>query len=209
MDPFLRRLSFLMALLVLAGCGQRRANAPDGQPYPVTLSQGLLPAPVAVPLSSQQSSHRQGSRSSVSGGGSWSGSCNLKCGSGGDALVGLVVVVAVVIVVAVVVTAVEAATAAPEPVVVNYYVTLSGDGVPLAVVAISDANRIYLNDHQHAALRRGAYTRAVICAAAWEETRGAPTQEVQVTVERGRITIAPLVQPSSEQSPQQSPQPSS
>jgi hypothetical protein len=153
----------------------------------VTLQQGVLPAPIAV----HSSSHRAESSSQSSGGGSWFGSCDLKCGSGGDALVGIVVVVAVVIVVAVVVIAVDAATAAPEPVAVSYYLTLSGDGVPLEVVTISDANKIYLDDQQHAALVRGAYTRAVIRAAAWEGTRGAPTQVVRVSVERDRITIAP------------------
>jgi hypothetical protein len=192
MDPFLRRLSFLMVLLVLAGCGQGRADAPTGRPYPVTLEQGVLPVPVAVHPSGQAGSSSQSSCS-----GSWFGSCDLKCGSGKDALVGIVVVVAVVIVVAVVVLAVDAATAPSESVAVSYYLTLSGEGVPLDVVTISEANHIYLDDQQHATLVRGAYTRAVIRAAAWEGTKGAPTQEVRVSVQRGRITIAPADLPMS------------
>lgn len=199
MDPFLRRMSFLMVILVLAGCGQRRADAPEGRPYPVTLEQGVLPAPLAAHPTRPSSRTGCAESSSRSSGGSfWSGSCNLNGSSGQDALVVVAAVVAVVIVVAVVVTVVDAAVAAPEPMAVSYYLTLSGDGVPLAVVTISDTNKIYLDDAQHAAVVRGAYTRAVIRAAAWEGTRGAPTQVVQVSVQRGCITIAPAADQSTQ-----------
>src|ERR1043165_6177786 len=129
MDPFLRRLSILLVLLVLAGCGPRH-GAPPGDPYVVTLAPGIMAAPTPAPPRTSASSRR-------SGGVGWSGSCDLKCGSGGDARVGIVVVVAVVIVVAVVVLVVEGATAGPDPVVARYHLTMSGDDVPLAVVPIS------------------------------------------------------------------------
>lgn len=123
---------------------------------------------------------------------------NMHCGSGKDALAGIVVVIAVVVVVAVVVLAVDAATSGPDPVVERYYLTLSGDGVPLEVVVITDTNHIYLEQRQYDALVKGAYNRAVIRPAAWEGVQAAPTQLVQVSVAKGRVTIAP----SGEQSPQ-------
>ena len=186
MEPFLRRLSFLMVLLVLVGCGQGRASAPPGRPYPVTLAQGVLVAPLPSPSSS--------SSSSGSSGGS-GGSCNLSfgnCGSGSDALVGLAVVVAVVIVVVVVVCVVDAASDEPPSVVEWYCVNLSGEGVPLAVIPISTTNQIYLDEQQHAALTQGLYTRAVLRPAVWEGTHGAPTQDVRVSLADGRVTIAPV-----------------
>src|ERR1043165_10124709 len=129
MDPFLRRLSILMALLVLAGCGPRR-GAPPGDPCLVTFAQGVMTAPTPAPPRASASSRSSG------GGGSW-GSCDLKIGSGSDALGGIVVVIAGVIVVAVVVVGIEGATAGPDPVVARYHLTMSGDDVPLAVVPIS------------------------------------------------------------------------
>lgn len=189
MDSFLRRMSFLLVLLVLAGCGRGRSTAPPGKPYAVTMEQGVLIAPVVPPSSSRRSG---GVGFNCSGSGSLG---NLNCGSGKDALAGLVVVIAVVVVVAVVVLAVEAATSGPDPVVGRYYLTLSGDGVPLEVVVITDTNHIYLEQRQYDALVKGAYNRAVIRPAAWEGARTAPTQLVQVSVAKGRVTIAPAVEP--------------
>lgn len=151
----------------------------------MTLEQGVLVAPVVPPSSSRSSG-------GVSFGGS--GSCNLG-GSGKDALAGLVVVVAFVVVVAVVVCVVDAATAGPDPVVERYYLTLSGDGVPLEVVVITDTNHLYLEQRQYDALVQGAYNRAVLRPAVWEGARTAPTQVVQVSVAKGRITIAPPASP--------------
>ena len=150
----------------------------------MTLEQGVLVAPVVPPSSSRSSG-------GVSFGGS--GSCNLG-GSGKDALAGLVVV-AFVVVVAVVVCVVDAATAGPDPVVERYYLTLSGDGVPLEVVVITDTNHLYLEQRQYDALVQGAYNRAVLRPAVWEGARTAPTQVVQVSVAKGRITIAPPASP--------------
>lgn len=183
MEPFLRRLSFLLVLLVLAGCGRARSAVPAGRPYSVTLEQGVIIAP--------SGSRPITKKGSVSVGGS--GSCNLgnmNCGSGKDALVGIVVVIAIVMVVAVVVLAVDAATSS-DPLTEIYYVTLSGEGVPLEVVTITDTNHIYLDERQHDGLVRGVYTRAVIRPTVWEGTRGAPTQVVTVSVAKGRVTIAP------------------
>lgn len=185
MDSFLRRLSLLMVLLILAGCGQERANLPHGRPYPVTLEQGVLVAPVVPPSTSR-------SRGGVSFNGS--GSCNLG-GSGKDALAGLVLVVALVVVVAVVVCVVDAATAGPDPVMERYYLTLSGDGVPLEVVVITHTNHLYLEQRQYDALAQGAYNRAVLRPVMWEGARTAPTQVVQVSVAKGHITIAPQAEP--------------
>jgi hypothetical protein len=190
MELFRRRVSFLLVLLILVGCGQERAFAPPGRPYPVTLAQGVLVAPLPSPSSSSSS------LSSGSSGGS-GGSCNLSfgnCGSGSDALVGLAVVVAVVIVVAVVVCAVDAASYQPPSVVEWYCVNLSGEGVPLAVISISTTSQIYLDEQQHAALSQGLYTRAVLRPAVWEGTRGAPTQDVRVSLADGRVTITPVEQ---------------
>jgi len=106
-----------------------------------------------------------------------------------------VVVVAFVVVVAVVVCVVDAATAGPDPVVERYYLTLSGDGVPLEVVVITDTNHLYLEQRQYDALVQGAYNRAVLRPAVWEGARTAPTQVVQVSVAKGRITIAPPASP--------------
>lgn len=183
MDLFLRRLSLLLVPVVLAGCGQARSGAPSGHPYPVIIDQSVIAAPAERSPSTR---HESGG-----GSGSWiGGTCDLggHC-SGKDALVGVVVVLAVVIVVGVVVCVVDAAT--PEAPVERYYLTLSGDGVPLAVVTITTAGRLYLDDRQYDALQRGAYTRAVIRPAVWEGTSGAPpTQAVRVTVEKGGVVIA-------------------
>ncbi len=194
MDIFLRRLSLLLVLLILAGCGRERAGTPPGRPYPVTMEQGVLVAPVVPPASARRSGGVSGS---VNFGGS--GSCNLG-GSGGDALAVIAVVIVVVVVVAVVVCAVDAATAGPDPVVERYYLTLSGEGVPLEVVVITDTNHLYLEQRQYDALAQGAYNRAVLRPAVWEGARTAPTQLVQVSVAKGRITIA--VAPQAEQPPQ-------
>jgi hypothetical protein len=185
MDPFLRQMSILMVLLALAGCHQRRADVPPGRIYPVTLEQGLLPSS-SVPGRAGRA---------ASSGGSWALSSNLTSGSGKDALVGFVVVVSVLIVAAVVVSIVDAVTAAPEPVLVKYHLTLSGPEVPQEEVIISDADSVCLDDRQHAALVRGSYTRAVIRPAAWEGTSAAPTQEVRLTLAPGRIRLAPVVEP--------------
>jgi len=184
MDTFLRRLSFLVVLLVLAGCGRGRSAALQGQPYPVTLAQGVLIAPTATTSRS--------TKGRSSGGSFFSGSGNVSCGSGKDALAGIVVVIAVVVVVAVVVLVVDAAISESDPITERYYLTLSGEGVPLEVVAISDNNQLYLDKRQYDALARGAYNRAVIRPAVWEGTRGAPTQQVQVTLTQGRVLIALL-----------------
>lgn len=181
MDPFLRRLSLLLALLVLAGCGQGRVRAPAGHPYRVTLEQGVIAAPVIPPPATRRSP----------GGAGLSGSCNLS-GSGDDALVLLGVIVAVALVVVVVATVVDVAT--PDPVSERYYLTLTGDEVPVEVVVISDNDRIYLERRQYDALAVGAYDRPVIRPVVWEGTRAAPTQEVRVSVVKGHITIAPLPQ---------------
>lgn len=197
MDPFLRRMSFLLVLLVLAGCGRGRSTAPPGKPYAVTMEQGVLVAPVVPPRTSP--------RSRSGGVFNCSGSCNLG-GSGSDALVGLVVVIAVVVVVAVVVLAVEGATSGgSDPVVGQYYLTLSGDGVPLEVVLISNTKHIYLEQRQYDALVKGVYNRAVIRPAVWEGVRAAPTQLVQVSVAKGRVTIAPRAEQPPEALPQAMP----
>lgn len=138
-------------------------------------------APVIPPSTTRRSS----------GGSAFSGSCNLG-GSGEDALVVLGVIVVVVIVVVVVATVVDVAT--PDPVSERYYLTLTGGEVPVEVVVISDNDRIYLERRQYNALVAGTYNRAVIRPAVWEGAQTAPTQVVQVSVVKGRITIAPQSQ---------------
>ena len=186
MDPFLRYFSFLMVLMVLGGCGQTRSSAQTGRPYAVTLGNGVLVAPESHSTSAEQCSEKRTSSGSLNFGGTWSGG-----GGGGSSdglLAALVVVVAVVIVVAVVVAVVDSAT--PDQVTERYYVTLSGEGVPLESVTISSTNHMFLEDHQYDALVRGAYTRAVIRPAVWEGRHGAPIQEVQVTASHGNIAIS-------------------
>ena len=184
MDPFLRCLSFLMVLMVLGGCGQTRSSAQMGRPYAVTLGNGVLVASESHSTSAEQCSEKRTSSGSCNLGGTWSGG-----GGGGSSdglLVALVVVVAVVIVVAVAV--VDSTT--PDEVTERYYVTLSGEGVPLEIVTIFSTNHMFLEDHQYDALVRGAYTRAVIRPAVWEGRHGAPIQEVKVTASHGNIAIS-------------------
>ncbi len=126
----------------------------------------------------------------------FSGSGNFNCGSGKDALVGVVAIIAVVLVVAVVVCVVEAATSESQGEAERYALTLSGEGVLPEVVTITATNHLYLNERQHAALAGDVYTRAVLRPAVWEGTQGAPTQEVRVSIARGQVTIAPLEMPS-------------
>jgi hypothetical protein len=155
----------------------------------VTFGTGVLVAPTKPTAVTHE-------RSSSSG-----GSCNLNFGSGskgGNDLAAIVVVIAVVIVVVVVVAVInEAANAShqdQDP--VQYYLTLSGSGHDLAVVPITYKNRLYLTKQQYQSLVTGVYTRAVIRPARCEGARSAPTQEVTLTVARGRITINPAqVQP--------------
>ena len=186
MNPFLRYLSFLMALLVLGGCGQSRSSAISGKPYSVTLGEGVLVAQENHLSSVQDGSAGSHSSGSWNLGGSFSGGGG--GGSGGDFVAALVVIVAVVIVASVVICVVDCAT--PDHVVERYYVTLSGDVVPLEIVTITTTNHMYLDDRQYDALVRGAYTRAVIRPAVWEGSHGSPTQEVQVNASRGMITIS-------------------
>lgn len=194
MEPFLCRLSFLMAILVFVGCGRGRVHPPPGKPYAVTMAEGIVIAPAASAgprpaVRGTPSRGRSGGVNVGSGLGTWN------CGSGKDALVGLAALVAVILVVAVVVTVVDSTTATSTTLVDRYHLTLSGEEVPLAIVVITDTNHLYLQEHEHDALVRGAYTRAVLRPAVWEGTRGAPTQEVAVTIVRGGVNIAPVAPP--------------
>ena len=179
MDPFLRYFSFLMVLMVLGGCGQTRSSAQTGRPYAVILGNGVLVAPESHSTSAEQCSEKRTSSGSWNFGGTWSGGGG---GGGGGSSDGLLV--ALVVVVAVV----DSAT--PDQVTERYYVTLSGEGVPLEIVTISSTNHMFLEDHQYDALVRGAYTRAVIRPAVWEGRHGAPIQEIQVTASHGNIAIS-------------------
>lgn len=196
MEPFLRRLSLVMALLVLAGCGRGRTHPPPGKPYAVTMTEGIFITPAVSSGMSSPAVRGSSPRSRSGGCNVGSGWGNVNCGSGKDALVGLAAVVAVILVVAVVVTVVDSATSGSTETIDRYHLTLSGEEVPLAIVVITDTNHIYLEPHHHEALMRGAYTRAVLRPTVWEGTRGAPTQEVTVTVVRGQVRIAPVVPPS-------------
>lgn len=192
MDPFRRRLSLLLALLVLCGCGSHR----PGNPYPVTFGPGVLIAPTKPTTVAKE-------RTSSSG-----GSCNLNVGSGckgGGDLAAIVVVIAVVVVVVVVIAvvseAVNAAQQDQDP--DQYYLTLSGSGNEVAVVPITYQNRLYLTKQQYKALVQGVYIRAVLRPALPDSSRrSAPTQEVTLTVARGRITINPAQPQSPEWKPE-------
>jgi hypothetical protein len=193
MEPFLRRLSFLLVLLTLAGCGRGRTHPPPGKPYAVTMVEGIHLLSAAS--SAARAGERGNSLRGCSGRNVCSGSGNWDCGSGKDALVGIAALLVVVVVAAVVASVVDSATSGPAGSIDRYHLTLSGEGVPLVVLVITGTDHLYLEAQHHDALVRGAYTRAVLRPTAWEGTGGAPTQEVTVTLERGHIRIAPVAPP--------------
>jgi hypothetical protein len=182
-DRFNRIVAILLMVMLLTGCGHPREAAPSSPAYHVTFSdavtQRLTPARL-VP--------GRGGHDASGGGGGWSfGSCGSGSG-GGDLAAVIMVAVVVVVVVALVVGADGWGDNDAEP-RWRYALHLTGDGLPVEVIRITDEEVVHLTRDQYDAIAHGAFSHITIQPAAWAKKEPPPVIPVHVAVDNHRLRI--------------------